>query len=523
MTSILPQSYPSFQQAITISISSSLKRLYLIILWIVSNVCLAQDDSLQFTQYLYDNGRVASEGYLENGQPEGYWKSYYPSGILKSEGNRENHLLEGEWKFYSDSGQISNIIRYSAGLKEGISEEFVDSIVVAREPYSNNRKNGLAKYFYEDGLIERWVPFDDGREDGKGYHFRRDGTVDAILTFQSGVLTREQEINRTNRLGLKQGLWVEFHRNMQPRVEGTYRDDLRHGYWKYYQSNGNLIRIEHWVMGILQEGDDQTTKMEVRRTIHPNTGELASIGTYQDGEREGVHQQFDEDGNPISSQLYRDDILLAEGLYDDRGRKQGEWKYYYPDGTLKAIGDYVDDMRMNQWKYFYEDSTLEQVGRYYYDVPDGTWRWYFEDGELRKEQEFRDGLENGNIIEYNDSNEVIVRGQFIDGLESGIWEYTSHNVIETGEFIQGERNGRWIVKWIDTDQLKEITNWSDGVLDGQYIRYFADGVVRLRGKYVNGFKDGVWEHFASNGARVVTVEYDMGKELKYNGSRLRNF
>ncbi|NVK03452.1 MAG: hypothetical protein HWD92_01460 [Flavobacteriia bacterium] len=489
----------------------------------MSNVCLAQDDSLQFTQYLYDNGTVASEGYLENGQPEGYWKSYYPSGILKSEGNREDHLLEGEWKFYTDSGTIANVIRYSAGKKEGLSETYRDSVVVAAEPFVNNRRSGLAKYFYPDGSIERWVPFVDGREEGKGYHFTPEGTVDAILTFQAGVLTREQEINRTNRLGLKQGLWVDFHRNMQPRVEGTYRDDLKHGYWKYYQRNGNLIRIEHWILGVLQEGDDQTTKMEVRRTIHPSTGEIATIGAYQDGEREGVHQQFDEDGNPISSQLFRDDILLAEGMYDDRGRRQGEWKYYYPDGTLKAIGDYADDLRMNQWKYYYEDSTLEQEGRYYYDAPDGTWRWYFENGELRKEQQFRDGLENGPVVEYNDSNEVIVRGQYIDGLESGIWEYTSHNVIETGEFIQGERQGRWEIRWIDIDRVSEVTNWIDGVMDGQYIRYFEDGSVRIRGKYVDGNKDGVWEHFASNGARIVTVEYNMGEEVKYNGARLRNF
>lgn len=521
MTTRLKQSFPAYQQAI-IRISNSLKRVYLILLWVVSNVCYAQEDSLQFTQYFYENGNVSSEGYLENGQPEGYWKSYYPSGNLKSEGNRVDHQLEGEWKFYTDSGTVANIIRYQAGKKNGLSETYRDSILVALEPFVNNRKAGLAKYFYDDGEIQQWTPFVEGREEGKGYHFTQEGKVDAILTYQSGVLTREQEINRTNRLGLKQGLWVEFHRNMQPRVEGTYRDDLKHGYWKYYQSNGNLIRIEYWLNGVLQEGDDQTTKMEIRRTIHPTTGEIATIGAYQDGEREGVHQTFDEDGNLLSSELYRDNILLAQGMYDERGRRQGEWKYFYPDGTLKAIGDYVDDLRMNQWKYFFRDSTLEQIGRYYADAPDGTWRWYFENGELRKEQEFRDGLENGSVVEYNDSNEVIVTGQFIDGLRTGIWVYSSHNVIETGEFSLGERTGKWEIRWTDIDQISELTYWVDGVLDGQYIKYYPDGTIRWRGKYVDGEKDGVWEHFASNGARIVTVEYELGEELKYNGTRLTN-
>lgn len=515
------ESYTNNQQAIIYTINSYLKRTYILLLCTVNFSLFAQNrDSLQFTQYRYDNGQISSEGHLLDGQPEGYWKSYYPTGVLKSEGNRKDHFLDGPWKFYNEEGELETVIRYLIGEKNGIRETWRDSVMVAAVPYLKNKQDGLAKYFYPDGSIEKWVPYIRGREQGKGYHFAPDGTVDAILTYKSGVLVQEQEINRVNRLGLKQGVWIDFYASMDIRVEGTYKDDLKHGYWKYYQRGGNLIRIEHWIMGVLQEADEQTTKIDIRREIHPSTGEVASIGAYQNDKKEGVHQQFDEDGNPIGSQLYHQDVLLAEGMYDQLGRKQGEWKYFYEDGSIKAIGNYVDDFKNDRWKYYFRDSTIEQVGRYILDYPDGTWEWYFEDGSVRKTQEFLDGLENGPVLEYNDSNQVILRGQYVDGLRTGTWIFTEDKTMETGEFVNDLKEGTWITRWIETEQIRSQTEWINGVKEGNYVRYFENGQIQMRGKYSNDKKQGIWEYFATNGARIVTVEYDDDVELKYNGNSI---
>ena len=45
-----------------------------------------KEDSLVFTTYYYEGGAKSSEGYLKNGQPEGYWKSFYHNGQIKTEG-----------------------------------------------------------------------------------------------------------------------------------------------------------------------------------------------------------------------------------------------------------------------------------------------------------------------------------------------------------------------------------------------------------------------------------------------------
>ena len=52
-------------------------------------------DSTQ-VQYRYPSGAVSSQGWLVDGIPEGYWRSFYADGTWKSEGNRLRGELVGE-------------------------------------------------------------------------------------------------------------------------------------------------------------------------------------------------------------------------------------------------------------------------------------------------------------------------------------------------------------------------------------------------------------------------------------------
>ena len=60
---------------------------------LTSVFCAAQNDTVRQTFY-YKNGEISSEGYMIQGKPVGYWKSYYENGIVKSEGNRKGFELD---------------------------------------------------------------------------------------------------------------------------------------------------------------------------------------------------------------------------------------------------------------------------------------------------------------------------------------------------------------------------------------------------------------------------------------------
>ena len=87
-----------------------MKRLILSFIVILPYLLQAQineDLSDGFHQFKYPNGTVSSEGYLRNGKPDGYWKSYYVTSVLKSEGKRTSFLLDSIWIFYDQAGDTT--------------------------------------------------------------------------------------------------------------------------------------------------------------------------------------------------------------------------------------------------------------------------------------------------------------------------------------------------------------------------------------------------------------------------------
>ena len=172
----------------------------------------AQDNKVNpngYNRFYYENGKLASEGFMKDGKPDGYWKTYYETGILKSEGNRKNFELDSIWKFYDEEGKIKLEIRYIKGKKNGIQrtyrkDEYVD------ERFIDDIKQGLTKYYYTDGLLKKTVLFKDGLETGLAKEFGRDGTVITIFEYRKGFIINRQYINRKDKNGLKQGIGKNF-------------------------------------------------------------------------------------------------------------------------------------------------------------------------------------------------------------------------------------------------------------------------------------------------------------------------
>ena len=483
-------------------------------------------DSVKEVVYRYESGAISSEGTLRNGEPDGYWKSYYRNGQLKTEGNRLNFLLDGIWKFYSAQGELSVSITYKEGKKNGVQTTWVDSLPLKEEPFKDDKRNGIVKeYDPRSHRLVRELPFVEGLEQGSGYVYDTLGVIQTLLTYKSGVLVRKQPINRTDRLGRKQGTWIEFHPNKQVKVEGTYRNDLKNGYWKFFKRNGALIRTEFWIDGVLQKDQtDAAQKVEIRKEIHPETGELKYVGSYLNGKKNGVQREYNLEGEVIKSSIYESGKLLEEGGYvDEQGRRQGHWKRFYQDGSLMHEGNYVDDMRTGQWTFYFPNGSIEQQGRYRLDEPEDMWIWFYPDGSTWREEEYLNGLLDGPSVEYDSLGTVIAKGEYVDGFREGEWFFEVGDHREEGKFFEGQRTGEWKHTYADIDQVQFEGSYDNGQENGMHIYYYPNGQVKRRGRYIYGNRNGLWEFFLENGLRYLTIQYDKnGQEVRYNGVKVKN-
>jgi antitoxin component YwqK of YwqJK toxin-antitoxin module len=496
---------------------SLFKSLLIIICVLGFNRSWAQDSCGVFTSYSYPGGQIASEGYLRDGQPDCYWKTFYETGGIKSEGNRKNFQLDGRWIFYSEQGLKTLEVDYRGGLKHGKRLSYMDGILLEEENFLEDIKEGLHISYYMEGPVKREVPFLAGKEQGNGYEYALDGRLISMMTYKKGVLVKQMKINRRDQEGRKQGYWMWFHDNKEIQMEGTYKNDLRHGYFKYYDEMGNLIKTEKYIEDILQDDAVETANLRVRRSTYPD-GSLKTLGGFRNGNPHGVHREYDEEGNVSKSREYKDGIMLAEGGWvDQEGRRQGNWTEYYITGEKRSEGAYENGLRVGKWTYFHRNEKVEQTGRYSRGEPDGLWTWYYDTGMLRKEEVYFRGLEDGESIEYSDSGKVIAKGEYIEGYREGTWFFDIGDHREEGEFQEGEKHGIWKHYYTDTKQLQFEGSFVLGAEDGKHVYYYPNGKVWKQGKYIMGLETGTWIYYDSLGEISLYIDFENGREIRYDG------
>lgn len=478
-------------------------------------------EGAEFKRFFHENGVVSAQGYFVDGQPEGVWQNYDEQGNLISEGARKDLLLHGKWTFYRN-GRAWREINYLSGKKNGLSvSRYPDRIVY--EPFVNDTLQGLRRITDTAGVLLQSTRFSGGLENGLDKRYNAYGDVSAFTFFKNGMMVFRQGVNRRDREGRPQGEWKDFYENGALKWECTYQDGLKDGYYKAYDSLGNLLVLQKYVQGILQEDAPEIATMEVHTEYYANGMPKFRVG-YRNGKPEGICRQYDSlTGKVVQGIFFKDGVITGSGPVDENGNLRDDWKEYYPDGKLRCTGHYFKGRKYGTWRYFYPDGSLEQEGQFRNGRHDGRWVWYFPDGKMRLEQEYYQGKLDGASVEYNDSLQVIARGNFVEGLEDGRWEYRHGKEFSEGNYRLGEKEGVWRSYWTEKGRKKQLSfqgSYSGGIPHGQHRYFDENGVLREEGYYRLGSRVGTWIHYDKDGNPEMRVRYgENEEEIRYNGKK----
>ncbi|MCD4698488.1 MAG: hypothetical protein K8S16_19855, partial [Bacteroidales bacterium] len=306
----------------------------------------AQEDIIPngYNTFYYENGEVASEGTMRNGKPDGYWKTYYQNGILKSDGNRKDFLLDSIWTFYNDSGYVALQITYKKDKKNGIRRTFHENEII-EENFIDDVKQGFTYFYYSDKKLWKEINFVDGLEEGIGREYaRNDGRVIKLIYHKKGFISDIENINRIDKTGMKQGKWKYFYDNWQVRLDGEYKNDLKHGYFKEYSRDGSLITTSKYIDGILQEDVAELAKLDIKREYYPS-GNVKIVASYKEEVPEGIRREYSPDGEVVAGYIFKQGDVIGEGIINEEGIKDGPWKEFYTNGALKSEGVYDQGKR----------------------------------------------------------------------------------------------------------------------------------------------------------------------------------
>ncbi|MBQ7490351.1 MAG: hypothetical protein IJT51_07545 [Bacteroidales bacterium] len=502
------------------------KNICIICLFLVSllfSFKVAAQDSINpngYNRFRYPNGQISSEGWLKDGKPEGWWKSYNENGTLVSEGNRINHLLDSTWTFYNNDGAKTLVINYKKGKKNG------ERIQYSAEEYTvenwvEDTITGNVSTFSNDGRLLKTVPYLEGKPHGIGKQYNDEGTVTTITHYFKGVMTKRERINRKDKSGLRQGNWKFFWDNGNLKQEGTYLNDKKHGFFKDYDEDGNFLAVYKYQNDELVEDAKETKKLDKKTAYHPN-GKIAITATYYKGQPEGVRREYDTNGVLVKGYLFENGILRYEGITDENGLRQGLWKEYYETGELRAKGKYKNSMPIDDWVFYLPNKTVEIEGEYdKKGRKTGEWKWYYANGELLAIENYEAGQLDGEFVEYDEEQNVLTKGQYVEGQEDGEWVYRNGEITERGQYYDGQRTGTWKT-WYGNGKLASECQFEQGLLDGKYKIYWENGNEKLSGRYVSGERYGIWYQYDEDGALLLTTEYRDGFEIRWNNYQIED-
>jgi antitoxin component YwqK of YwqJK toxin-antitoxin module len=187
---------------------------------------------------------------------------------------------------------------------------------------------------------------------------------------------------------------------------------------------------------------------------------------------------------------------------DSKGRRQGIWRGFYPNGQLRYEGQFKNDKCKGTFKYYDEQGNLKATnefdksgekalnktyapngrmiatGYYQNQKKEGEWKYFDEaSGQLRLVEDNKEGKVHGWSKLYNPNNGVLA---------------------EETQYVEGQPEGQ-CRKYSNTGTLLMECQYHKGRLEGPTKTYYPSTALKEEGQYANGEKVGLWKTYNEDG------------------------
>lgn len=128
-----------------------------------------------YKKSFYENGRLKSEGWMEDNRKNKYWFHYYPNGNIKSKGHYDDDLKVKYWYHFDQFGNTLEEGHYKNDLRDGWWKVFKQDTILEIK-YKRSIKTGLSIYsvndkpvkaeYYKNGIkTNEWFNLRDFKEE----------------------------------------------------------------------------------------------------------------------------------------------------------------------------------------------------------------------------------------------------------------------------------------------------------------------------------------------------------------------
>jgi antitoxin component YwqK of YwqJK toxin-antitoxin module len=178
----------------------------------------------------------------------------------------------------------------------------------------------------------------------------------------------------------------------------------------------------------------------------------------------------------------------------DKGYADGKWEYYRYNKLSETINYSQGYLNGEKLSYYNDGTTVHEKVVIKNGKADGTIVRYSSEGKIEYEKGMKEGIDEGPERSYDESGKVISEIIYKNGKAEGK-SFASYN--------RGS-----------SDAYLRTSYYKKGILEGEYSEIYDNGTVKIKGKYLNGQKEGVWETNKEDGSKKPTEEYKAGQVIK---------
>jgi antitoxin component YwqK of YwqJK toxin-antitoxin module len=166
-------------------------------------------------------------------------------------------------------------------------------------------------------------------------------------------------------------------------------------------------------------------------------------------------------------------------MSDDQIVNHGKFTEYYRNGQKFAEGSYDNGVHEGPWSFWHENGQLSKTVTFKKGVPDGAWEVFRADGTMTSKRGYKNGKRDGSWVSYaEDGKTPIMEQTYVDGALNGdvAVNFKSGKPKVRTTFKNNLREGK-MVEWDESGRKLAEADYVAGKLEGQLIRYAADGTA----------------------------------------------
>jgi len=300
----------------------------------------------------------------------------------REEMSKRKGTADGEYTFEIEDNRTILITRNIQGIKpETEITQYFNSegklyMISSLTKVTEKGFYGLYRRYDKNGNLSIYTYAIDGKNTDSGY-------------YSDGNLAYIQEVKIIKgKDSILHGKYIEYYKNGQIKVQGSYNEGKRDGEFKAFLRNGKSA-------GSVFYKDGKIIKSTLVKAMKDN----ASFSLVTD-------INYNLNSHKIVTDEFPNQLLKQYFVFNKNGLLDGESREYYEEGDIKSVSPFKNNVADGIFISYYQNGNIKDKQNYKNGNEEGEGLFYYENGQLEEKYFMKNGKLDGEAINYFNDGKI---------------------------------------------------------------------------------------------------------------------